>query len=83
MRLPKMRPRNRAIFAAFRAGATIPDLAAAYGLRRSTISAILTTERHKNAISPDPEYRMPRELPQELSQELNVSATLAEERTTL
>ncbi len=39
----------------------------------STIGAILTTERHKGAVSPAPEYRM-----QRVS---NVSAISTEERT--
>ncbi len=72
MGFPRMGPGNRAIFVAFRSGAEIADLAAEYGLRSGTIAAILTTEKHKCALSPDPEHRVFRES--------GVSETYAEER---
>ena len=49
--------RNRAIFASFRAGETVNQLAESYGLAPITIAARLTTERHKLAVCVDEFYR--------------------------
>ena len=48
--------RNRSIFAAFIEGRTINELAAQYNLTPTTIRAILNSERHRIAVSSDPEY---------------------------
>lgn len=49
--------RNRAILADFEAGLGIAQLAELHRLSPSSISAIITAERHKRALSPDPLYR--------------------------
>jgi len=49
--------RNREMLAAHEAGSTIPQLAEAYALSTSSIGSILTGERHRRAVSPDPYYR--------------------------
>ena len=41
----------------FEAGQTLEELMARYGLARSTVAAILTIQRHRRAISPQPAYR--------------------------
>jgi len=49
--------RDRAINAAFEAGKSIEELSEAHGLTCNRITTILTTERHKRTVSPDPYYR--------------------------
>ena len=48
--------RNRSTFAAHAAGRTIDELANEYLLTRTRLAAILTSERHRIAVSPDPNY---------------------------
>jgi hypothetical protein len=57
MVLRKTAERNREIFAAFQSGAPLDQLAQDYALNRKSICAILTAERHKRAVSPEPPYR--------------------------
>ena len=45
------------MFTAYVRGETIDDLAAQYGLKQTSVRAILTTERQRIALSPEPEYR--------------------------
>ena len=52
----KTTERNREIFAAFRAGKTVSQLAESYGLARITIASLLNIERHKLAVSVDEFY---------------------------
>lgn len=61
MRVRKMEGRNREILLSSLAGESVNELAARYGLRPGTVAAILTSERHKCAVSPSPEYRALRE----------------------
>jgi len=49
--------RDRAIIAAFEAGKSVEELSDVHGLTRDRITTILTTERHKRIVSPDPYYR--------------------------
>jgi len=49
--------RNREIFAGFRAGKTVGQLARMYGLAPATIAALLSTEKHKLEVSVDEFYR--------------------------
>ena len=48
--------RNREIFAGYRAGKTIVQLAQAYGLARQTVTAIIGIERHRLEVSIDEFY---------------------------
>lgn len=48
--------RNRSIFVAFIEGRTIDELAAEYKLTPGTVRAILNSERHRVAVSMEPEY---------------------------
>ena len=48
--------RDRAIFVAFAAGQTLVELAVQFGLKQTRLRAILTAERHRIAVSPEPEY---------------------------
>jgi Mor family transcriptional regulator len=57
MLLRKNGKRNREMFAAFEDGATIDQLAEDYRLLPNSVAAILNTERHRRAVSPEPEYR--------------------------
>jgi hypothetical protein len=52
----KTTERNREIFAKFRAGETVNQLAERCGLAPVTIAAVLTTERHKLAVCVDEFY---------------------------
>jgi Mor family transcriptional regulator len=49
--------RDRAIMAAFEAGKSIEELSEVHRLTRTRIVTILTTERHKRTVCPDPYYR--------------------------
>ena len=49
--------RNREMLAAYEAGRTIQQLSEDYGLSVASIGSILTGERHKREVSPDPVYR--------------------------
>jgi hypothetical protein len=62
MGFPKTAARNREIFVAFLNGILKEDLAAQYNLTTQRIDAILSAERHKIAVSPDPNYRQLRHL---------------------
>ena len=53
--------RNRKMLAAYEAGRTVQQLAREYGLSETSIGSILTGERHRRAVSPDPYYRALRE----------------------
>jgi Mor family transcriptional regulator len=53
--------RNRQMLAAFEAGRSVEGLAADYGLTLTTVRSILTGERHKRRVSPEPYYRSFRE----------------------
>ena len=59
--MPNKAERNREMLAAYEAGRTIQQLAQDYGLSETSIGSILTGERHKRALSPDPYYRAFRE----------------------
>ena len=52
--------RDRDILAAFEAGKSIEKLGELRGLTYARITAILTAERHKCAVSPEPFYRSTR-----------------------
>jgi len=49
--------RNREILAAFEAGQSIGSLGRQYGLGDQHIRALLTNERNKRIVSPEPFYR--------------------------
>jgi hypothetical protein len=49
------------MFVAFLNGASKEHLAAQYDLTLERIEVILRTERHKAAVSPDPDYRQLRQ----------------------
>jgi hypothetical protein len=55
--IPRKAARDREIFAAFLKGASIEALSAEYYLTPIRVDAILRAERHKIAVSPEPEYR--------------------------
>ena len=52
--------RNRAIFVGHQNGKTINELAEQYGLATSTVSQIITTEKHRRALSMEPIYKTAR-----------------------
>jgi predicted transcriptional regulator len=51
------RARNRDILAAIEAGETWEAVTQRYGLTASTVRSIVTSERHKQAVSADEFYR--------------------------
>jgi hypothetical protein len=53
----KTRVRNLIILAAHKAGTSTASLAAQFHLTENRIMAIVIAERHKVAVSQDPEYR--------------------------
>lgn len=55
--MPYTAERNREMLAAYEAGRTIQQLSEDYRLSVASIGSILTGERHKREISPDPFYR--------------------------
>jgi len=55
--MPNNAERNREMLAAYEAGRTIEQLSKDYGLSAITIGSVLTGERHKREVSPDPFYR--------------------------
>ena len=57
MRKSKTDVRNRIIYAAWKAGAQVEELAIQFGLGFSRIKVILADEGYKIAVSPDPVYR--------------------------
>ena len=57
MAFAKNASRNRDIYAAFETGTPVDQLAVNYALSRNSVLAILTTERHKRAVSLEPAYR--------------------------
>jgi Mor family transcriptional regulator len=52
--------RNREMFVSYQNGITINDLAEQYGLATSTVSQIITTEKHLRALSMEPIYKIAR-----------------------
>jgi Mor family transcriptional regulator len=56
-----MSERNREMLAAYEVGRTVEQLSKDYGLSRSSIGSILTGERHRRRLSPEPFYRSFRE----------------------
>jgi Mor family transcriptional regulator len=57
MGFERMAERNRQMLCGFEAGMSVEDLVQKYGLAKSTVSAIITTERHRRAVSPNPVYK--------------------------
>ena len=55
--MPDTAERNWEMLAAYEAGRTIQQLSEDYVLSVASIGPILTGERHKRKISPDPFYR--------------------------
>ena len=49
--------RNRGIFAAFEAGQSPEQLGECHGLTPGRVRAVLTDEKHRRTVSPDPFYR--------------------------
>jgi Mor family transcriptional regulator len=49
--------RNRLIFAAFEAGRSLEQLGEDHALSHARVRAVLTDEKHKRVISPEPFYR--------------------------
>ena len=52
--------RNREIFASHQNGKTINELAEQYGLAKTTVSQIITTEKHLRALSMEQIYKTAR-----------------------
>jgi hypothetical protein len=50
--------RNRNIFAAFEAGQSLAQLEDVHCLTQGRIRAVLTAEKHKRTVSPEPFYRI-------------------------
>jgi Mor family transcriptional regulator len=50
--------RNRNIFAAFEEGQSLEQLGEAYCLTGARVRAVLTAEKHKRKVSPEPFYRI-------------------------
>jgi Mor family transcriptional regulator len=57
---PNNGERDRAIFAAYEAGAAIETLANEYSMSVARVRAVLTCQRHKRAVSPEPIYQQMR-----------------------
>lgn len=55
--MPPKSDRNRGILEAFEAGQSLEQLGDAHCLTPTRVRAILTAERHKRIVSPDPFYR--------------------------
>lgn len=55
--MPPKTDRNRRIMADFEAGKSLEQLSAEHGLTILRILAVLTDEKHRRRISPDPFYR--------------------------
>ena len=53
---PATRDRNRELYAAYRAGSTVGQLAKLYTLALSTVNGILIVEKHKLAVSTEEYY---------------------------
>ena len=56
-RVVRKAKRDREILAAFEAGRSVEDLSEIHGLTCERITKILTAERHKRSLSPEPFYR--------------------------
>jgi len=54
--MPNNAERNREMLAAYEAGPTFKQLSEDYGLSIASIGSILTGERHRREVSPDPFY---------------------------
>ncbi len=55
--MPPKTDRNRRIMADFEAGHSLEQLSADHGLTPLRVQAVLTDEKHRRRISPDPFYR--------------------------
>ena len=55
--MPPKSDRNRRMFAAFEAGQSIEQLGGVHRLTQARVRAVLTDEKHKRTVSPDPFYR--------------------------
>jgi len=55
--MPAKSERNRSMFAAFEAGQSLEQLGAAYCLTLTRVRAVLTDEKNRRTVSPDPFYR--------------------------
>ena len=55
--MPPKTDRNRRIMADFEAGQSPEQLSAEYGLTVLRVLAVLTDEKHRRRVSPDPFYR--------------------------
>ena len=55
--MPSQSDRNRRIFEAFEAGQSLEQLGEAHCLTPTRVRAVLTAERHKRIVSPEPFYR--------------------------
>ena len=53
---PETAERNRKIFAGFRAGKTVSQLAESYGLAPTTVAGLLHAERHRLEVSVEEFY---------------------------
>jgi Mor family transcriptional regulator len=60
--------RNRVIFDAFEAGRTTEQIAEDHALTWNRVRAILTDEKHRRTVSPEPFYRALRSSRQSLYQ---------------
>jgi hypothetical protein len=49
--------RNRCMFAAFEAGQSLEQLGDMHCLTQARVRAVLTDEKHKRTVSPEPFYR--------------------------
>jgi hypothetical protein len=55
--MPPKSDRNRSIFAAFEAGQSLEQLGDVHCLTPARVRALLTDEKNKRTVSPDPFYR--------------------------
>ena len=58
----RKKSRNREIFASFQAGCSVACLADNYGLTVERIQVLLSEEKNRHALSPEPYYSVPRNL---------------------
>jgi Mor family transcriptional regulator len=49
--------RNREIFSAIKGGESVESVAVMYGLKPTSVSEIIRTEKHLREVCPDPVYR--------------------------
>ena len=55
--MPPKSDRNRRMLAAFEAGQSLEQLGNVHCLTQARVRAVLTDEKHKRTVSPDPFYR--------------------------